>query len=164
MTAKAYIGMGMEWAVARWYEKNTAKDMTEFQRLAERIAADVPAGSAVLEVAPGPGFLSVELAKRGFDVMGLDISKTFVELASNNAVKSGVQVRFEQGNVSQMPFANQHFDFVICRAAFKNFADPVGALNEMRRVLKPGGKGLIIDLRRDTSLSKIIASVYGGQR
>ena len=158
---KAYIGMGMEGWVARWYEKNTAKDMREFCRLADRIAGLVSAGSAVLEVAPGPGFLSVELAKRGLAVTGLDISKTFVALARNNAENSGVDVRFEQGNASKMPFADQSFDFLVSRAAFKNFADPVGALREMHRVLKPGGRGLIIDLRRDASMADIATYVDG---
>ena len=161
MTGKAYIGMGMEGATARWYEKNTAKDMQEFRRLAGRIAGLLPAGSKVLEVAPGPGFLSVELAKRGFTVTGLDISKTFVELARKNAAKSSVPVQFEHGNASHMPFPDQSFDFLVCRAAFKNFADPLGALNEMYRVLKPGARGLIIDLRRDASMADIGAYVDG---
>jgi ubiquinone/menaquinone biosynthesis C-methylase UbiE len=155
MAKKAYIGIGMEGAIARWYERNTAKDMAEFRRLAGRIAGLLAAGSTVLEVAPGPGFLSVELAKRGFAVTGLDISKTFIELARKNAEKSSVSVRFERGDAAQMPFADHSFDFLICRAAFKNFADPLGALKEMRRVLKPGGRGLIIDLRRDVSMADI---------
>jgi len=151
----------MEGCVARWYEKNTAKDMKQFRGLADRIAGLLSAASAVLEVAPGPGFLSVELAKRGLTVTGLDISKTFVGLARKNAEKSGVHVRFEHGNASRMPFADQSFDFLVCRAAFKNFADPIGALKEMRRVLKPGGRGLIIDLRRDASMADIAKYVDG---
>ena len=161
MAEKAYVGMGMEGVIARWYEKNTAKDMEAFRRLASRIMGLLPTGSAILEVAPGPGFLSVELAKHDFAVTGLDISKTFVELARKNAVKSGVHVHFEHGNASRMPFVDQSFDFLICRAAFKNFANPVGALKEMHRVLKSGGRGLIIDLRRDASMGDIGAYVDG---
>ena len=48
-----------------------------------------------------------------------------------------------------MPFADESFDFLLCRAAFKNFSAPVAALQEMWRVLQPGGKALINDLRRD---------------
>ena len=50
-----------------------------------------------------------------------------------------------------LPFPSETFDFAVCRAAFKNFSDPVGALAEMHRVLRPGGTALIIDLRNDAS-------------
>jgi ubiquinone/menaquinone biosynthesis C-methylase UbiE len=158
---KAYVGMGMEGSIARWYEKNTQKDMDAFRQLAGRIAGMLPAGSTILEVAPGPGFLAVELAKRGFDVTGLDISATFIELAGKNVAKAGVRARLERGNASQMPFPDESFDFLVCRAAFKNFSDPVGALSEMHRVLKPGGRGLVIDLCRDTPMSEIRKYVDG---
>jgi len=159
-TQKAYKGMGMEGSVARWYERTTRKDMAEFRKLAERLRACLPEDTDVLEVAPGPGFLSIEMAKSGkFKVTGLDISKTFVDLARKNAAGVGVNVDFREGNASAMPFAENSFDLLVCRAAFKNFSEPVKALNEMHRVLRPGGVGLIIDLRRDTSMSAISQAV-----
>jgi ubiquinone/menaquinone biosynthesis C-methylase UbiE len=159
---KAYKGMGMEGSVARWYEKTTRKDYEEYRRLAGRFAAGLPEGGDVLEVAPGPGFLSVEMAKTGrLRVTGLDISRTFVEIARRNADEVGVRVDFKNGNASQMPFADGSFDFLVCRAAFKNFSDPVGALREMRRVLRPGRKGVVIDLRRDVSMREINQYVEG---
>jgi ubiquinone/menaquinone biosynthesis C-methylase UbiE len=152
----------MEGPVARWYEKTTRKDYEEYRQLAVRFAAGLPEGGDVLEVAPGPGFLSIEMAKTGgLRVTGLDISKTFVELAGRNADQVGVQVDFQNGNASKMPFADQSFDFLVCRAGFKNFSDPVGALREMRRVLRPGRKGVVIDLRRDTSMEEINKYVEG---
>src|SRR5580704_3044331 len=63
-TVKAYKGMGMEGSVAHWYDRTTRKDMPEFKVLAARIAAMVAPAATVLEVAPGPGFLSIELARR----------------------------------------------------------------------------------------------------
>jgi len=54
-----------------------------------------------------------------------------------------------------MPFDNGSFDLIVCRAAFKNFTEPIQALDEMHRVLKHGGKALIIDLRRDASREDI---------
>ena len=159
---KAYKGMGMEGSVARWYEKTTRKDYEEYRKLAGRIAAGLPEGGDVLEVAPGPGFLSVEMAKTGcLRVTGLDISKTFVELARRNADEVGVRADFQVGNASQMPFADGSFDFLVCRAAFKNFSDPEGALREMRRVLRPGRRGVVIDLRRDVSMREINKYVEG---
>jgi ubiquinone/menaquinone biosynthesis C-methylase UbiE len=159
-TAKPYKGMGMEGPVARWYAKITQKDMAEFQALAKRLADELPEGSGVLEVAPGPGYLSIELAKFGrYTVTGLDISKTFVEIAHRNASDAGVMAEFRQGNASNMPFADGGFDLIVCRAAFKNFSQPVKALSEMRRVLRTGGRALIIDLRKDTPQETINAHV-----
>lgn len=146
----------MEGSVARWYERTTRKDANEFRREAVQFAEMLPTGGEVLEVAPGPGFLSIEMAKAGnLRVTGLDISNTFVELARRNAASAGVRVDFRHGNASEMPFEESSFDFLVCRAAFKNFSDPVGALREMRRVLKPGRRGVIIDLRRDVSMREI---------
>ena len=58
-----------------------------------------------------------------------------------------------------MPFEANSFDLVICRAAFKNFTEPLRALHEMHRVLKSRGRALIMDLRRDASLKDINAHV-----
>ena len=161
-TQKAYIGMGMEGSIARWYEKTTRRDLDEFRKLAARLAALLPAGGDVLEVAPGPGFLSVELARMpALRVTALEISKTFVELARKNAAEAGVASNIVQGNASAMPFADQTFDLLVCRAAFKNFAEPAKALAEMRRTLRPGGRALIIDLRRDVSMRDINRYVDG---
>ena len=127
-SAKAYKGMGMEGMLAKWYATNTRKSLDEFKVLARRIASELAPGSSVLEVAPGPGYFAVELAKLGnYRVTGLDISKTFVEIADRNAKEAKVDVSFRQGNASDMPFESESFDFILCRAAFKNFADPVGA-------------------------------------
>jgi ubiquinone/menaquinone biosynthesis C-methylase UbiE len=154
----------MEGWIAKWYTSTTRKDMQEFQRLARTIASELPPGSKILEVAPGPGFLAIELAKAGnFEITGLDISKTFVQIASNNAAREGVRIDFQRGNASAMPFEHGLFDRVICRAAFKNFAKPVQALREMRRVLKRGGKALVIDLRKDAPIESIETYVDGLQ-
>ncbi len=160
-TVKAYKGMGMEGSVARWYDRTTRKDMPDIKALARRIAEIAPAGGKVLEVAPGPGFLSIELARRGLQVQAVDISKTFVEIARRNAAAEGVDARFERGNAAALPVENASMDFVVCRAAFKNFTEPVKALAEMRRVLRPGGTALLIDLRRDASMAEIKRYVEG---
>jgi ubiquinone/menaquinone biosynthesis C-methylase UbiE len=126
--------------------------MEEFKRHARLVAGQVPAGGTILEVAPGPGYLAIELAKLGpYKIAGLDISKKFVEIAQGKAREAGVAVEFRHGNAAEMPFAAETFDFIVCRSAFKNFAEPVMALNEMHRVLKPGGRALILDLRGDVS-------------
>jgi len=155
-TIKPYKGMGMEGAVAKWYAALTRKSLDRFKELARQTANQVPSGGSVLEVAPGPGYFAIELAKLGdFKITGLDISKTFIDIACNHAAKAGVQVDFQQGNASNMPFPDESFDFLVCCAAFKNFTQPQLALEEMYRVLRPGGKALIVDLRKDTPIESI---------
>ena len=157
---KGYRGLPMEWFLARWYARNTARNMADYRKAAEVVAGQVAAGASVLEVAPGPGYLAIELAKLGpYRVAGLDISKSFVQMATANAMGAGVAVTFHHGDAARMPFDPESFDFIVCRAAFKNFAAPVQALREMHRVLKPGGRALIIDLRPDASAEAIAAHV-----
>ena len=90
---KGYKGVGMEGRVATWYAKNTARDIAEFQALADRLTTELPIGTRILEVAPGPGYLSIELARRGrYEITGLDISETFVEIAAENARKASLKI------------------------------------------------------------------------
>jgi ubiquinone/menaquinone biosynthesis C-methylase UbiE len=65
-TSKGYKGLGMDGPIATWYAKITRKDIAEFKRNAKLVAEQVPEGSTVLEVAPGPGYLAIELAKATF--------------------------------------------------------------------------------------------------
>ncbi|MGP0090284.1 MAG: class I SAM-dependent methyltransferase [Xanthobacteraceae bacterium] len=149
---KAYKGLAMEGMLATWYAKNTAKGLAEFEACAGRIAAHLRPESRVLEVAPGPGYLAIALARVGhYRIAGLDISRSFVRIAAENAARAKVEVKFQHGDAAAIPYPADTFDFIVCRAAFKNFGDPVGALGEMHRVLRPGGQTLIIDMRKDAS-------------
>jgi ubiquinone/menaquinone biosynthesis C-methylase UbiE len=158
---KPYLGVQMEGPIASWYDRSTRGRIPEFVRTAEDVATWLPAGSRVLEVAPGPGFLAIELAKRGYSVTGIDISRSFVEIAGRNARDAGVTIDFRRGDVARMPFADDSFDFVVCVAAFKNFPDPVTALDEVHRVLRPGGSASIQDLRKEATDPEIAAEVRG---
>lgn len=161
--AKAYKGMAMEGPIAKWYAKIRNND-PHHHEMCETIKAIVPNGGRILEVAPGPGYLAIELAQLNkYDVVGLDISQSFVEIAAAKAEAAGVAVDFRQGNASAMPFAANTFDFVVCVAAFKNFTEPVTAIREMYRVLMPGGIALINDLRGDASQADVDAMVEGMQ-
>jgi ubiquinone/menaquinone biosynthesis C-methylase UbiE len=155
---KGYKGLPMEGIVARWYARNTAG--RDHRKSAELVAGQVAVGGSILEVAPGPGYLAIELAKLGtYRVFGLDISQSFVQMAKARAQDAGVAVEFRHGDAAHMPFPQDSFDFIVCQAAFKNFSEPVQALREMHRVLKPGGKALILDLRPDASPKAINAEV-----
>ena len=147
---KPHADRPIEGLMAKWYANNTGEMMKEYVDLARRIAGELPQGSSVLEVVPGPGYFCIELAKLGpYAITGMDLSRTFVKMATEKAAAAGVKARFVEGSASNIPFPKESFDFLLCRAAFKNFAQPVAALQEMCRVLKPGGRGLLIDLSRD---------------
>jgi ubiquinone/menaquinone biosynthesis C-methylase UbiE len=152
MADKGYKGIGMEGVIARWYDTSNGKAASRNDEQVQKVRQYADAGARILEVAPGPGYLSIALAGTGdYTVTGLDISRTFVEIARAKARDAGVEVDFRLGNASAMPFNDDSFDFLICAAAFKNFSDPAGALREMCRVLRPGGCGLVLDLRKDVS-------------
>jgi ubiquinone/menaquinone biosynthesis C-methylase UbiE len=148
-TRKPYAGMQMEGPMARWYAHIT-RGRKDHRANAQAIAAQLPGGGDVLEAAPGPGYLAIELARLGdYRIRGLDISRSLVKIARDNARRAGLTIDFQHGDVARMPFASDVFDFAVCVAAFKNFPDPVAALDEIHRVLRPGAKALIFDMRKD---------------
>ena len=161
-TTKAYKGLPMEGLIASWYAKTTLSDLNRHKLMAKQLADKIPPNGKVLEIAPGPGYFCIELAKLGsYQITGLDISKSFVEIARKNAMKSDLRIDFREGNASAMPFENESFDFTFCQAAFKNFSEPVKAISEMYRVLKPKGVAVIVDMRRDASAEEIEREVKG---
>jgi ubiquinone/menaquinone biosynthesis C-methylase UbiE len=141
--------------MAKWYNKSARSRIGSLQKLADEIASIVPNDAKVVEVAPGPGYLSIELAKRGFNVTGLELSADFVEIEKKNAADAGVTVSFKQGNAAAIPLSEETADFVVCMAAFKNFSEPQTAINEMYRVIKPGGSVLVIDMNRENTAADI---------
>ena len=162
LASKGYKGIGMNGPIATWYAKIREKDMAESRNSARRVSQFLGHFARVLEIAPGPGFMAIELARLGdYEVTGLDISESFVRMASEKARQSGVQVDFRHGDAAALPFADDAFDLTYCVAAFKNFSHPVQAMAEMYRVLRPGGTALIYDLRPDISSETIAAYVRG---
>ncbi len=93
---------------ACWYDNNTRKcRLTEMKEYAKEASKYLHDGCSVLEVASGPGYLSIEIAKLGVcnKIIGLDISKDFVEIAQRNAKAAGViVVEFQRGNVADIHF------------------------------------------------------------
>jgi len=155
---KGYKGLPMEGIVARRYAelRRSGSQIDEWREQAAQLTATLPDGADVLEVAPGPGYFAIELARLGrFRVTGLDISRTFVDIASENARQAGVSVDFRRGDAASMPLADESFDLIVCQAAFKNFAQPARALEEMYRVLRAGGMAVIQDMSRDASNADI---------
>src|SRR4030088_3105112 len=83
-----FKGPEMEGPIARWYAKlrRSGNQIEEYRKQAAQLTEGLPVGARVLEVAPGPGYLAIEMARLGrVRVTGLDISRTFVQIASENA-------------------------------------------------------------------------------
>jgi ubiquinone/menaquinone biosynthesis C-methylase UbiE len=152
----------MEGRQARWYarQRRSGGQPAANRARAAELAAALPDGAEVLEVAPGPGYLAVELARDGrLTVHGVDVSRTMVEIATEYAAEQRVAVDFRRGDVADLPFPDGSFDLVVTQAAFKNFTEPVRALDEIHRVLKPGGAAIVEDLSADATDADIAAEV-----
>ncbi len=117
-----------------------------------RAAAMVISGEAV-DLGCGPGYLSVALVKRipALHVIGVDLSEDMLALGQAEVRRSGVEdrVSFRLGDVRQLPFEDSSLDFVISTLSLHHWRDPVVVLDEIERVLVPGGSYLIFDFRRD---------------
>src|ERR1700675_2428780 len=91
---KPYRGISMEGGLATWYAKITRKDLGEFERLARELSKDLPGNARVLEIAPGPGYLSIALAKLGpFKITGLECNLSFVHRTPQHAKRVGAGAR-----------------------------------------------------------------------
>lgn len=162
---RRYQDLEIEGAKAKMYDELTRQHrMGEMKMQANEVVKHIKDGDSVLEIAPGAGYLSIELSKLGnYKITGMDLSKDLVEIANRNAKEASVDIDFQQGNVSNMPFHENMFNFIICVLAFKNFKEPLKALEEMHRVLKPDSTALIIDLNRKASMkvTKTVAENMG---
>jgi demethylmenaquinone methyltransferase / 2-methoxy-6-polyprenyl-1,4-benzoquinol methylase len=116
------------------------------QRAADR--AEVGPGDAVLDVCCGTGDLAFELARRvapGGHVVGCDFSEPMLDLARDKAADRGAPARFEWADALQLPYDDDRFDAVTVGFGVRNFADRDRGLREMWRVLKPGGRVVILE-------------------
>jgi ubiquinone/menaquinone biosynthesis C-methylase UbiE len=99
-------------------------------------------GMRVLDCGCGPGSITIGLARivEPGHVTGVDVSEQHIRLANERAAdERAPNVQFEVGNVYHLTFPNQSFDAVLARAVLEHLTEPVKALREMHRVLKPGG-------------------------
>jgi SAM-dependent methyltransferase len=123
-----------------------------FRRIADDVAAVAPEDARVLEIGCGPGHLSIMLARgHDLDVTGLDLDPAMVGRARANAVRrangGGRSPRFLVGDVASLAFPDASFDVVVSTLSMHHWADREAGLAEIRRVLRPGGRSLVWDLR-----------------
>ena len=105
-------------------------------------------GMTILECGSGPGYLMEKILKHfpTSQVTGLERDSYLIDVARAHLETSGLgRYKVCEGSVLEMEFPDNSFDFVIARLLLEHLPDPIGAAKEIRRVLKPGGKALIID-------------------
>ncbi|MDX6581973.1 MAG: hypothetical protein QOI10_1157 [Solirubrobacterales bacterium] len=140
-------------ALGRLFKGVTGPGMAEEIRIA-RLLLGLGEGDVVLDVACGPGNFTREFARavgpEGFAV-GIDASRTMLERGGEELRRSNTpNLTLIRGDATALPFRDASFDASCCFAALHLFPDPFAALDEMRRVLKPGGRiALMTSVRRE---------------
>jgi ubiquinone/menaquinone biosynthesis C-methylase UbiE len=157
---------GIPWPGTAFY--NALSGTNIFQRHYELVAKDVLgycSEGSVLDIGTGPGWLLVKLYQLSprLRLAGLDISPSMVAKAQENVAGAGLDIEVKEGSASCIPFADNSFDTVVSTGSIHHWKDPIAGLNEVHRVLKPGGYALIYDVVSDTPASafKETASEFG---
>ena len=117
-------------------------DMRESQEYYARCLAlaEPRPGDRVLDVACGGGYLLMEAERAGLEAHGIDIAQAAIDRAKTFAPKSNLV----RGDAENLPYEDGHFDIVTCLGSLEHFLSPPKALEEMRRVLKPAGRAVIV--------------------
>lgn len=120
-----------------------------YRRLARDIADSAPKDVAVLDVGTGPGVLLAELAglRPDLQMVGIDLSEDMVTAAERNLAPYGSRVAAQVGDVTRIPFEDRSFDLIVSSFSLHHWDDPQAGVPELARVLRPGGKMYIYDVR-----------------
>lgn len=116
---------------------------------AVRELADEPRPLKVLDVACGTGDFTIEIARKvvsGSEVMGVDISEGMIAVGREKIAKSGVEASMSVADCEALPYADNTFDRISVGFGVRNFEHLELGLSEMCRVLKPGGKAVVLEL------------------
>jgi ubiquinone/menaquinone biosynthesis C-methylase UbiE len=104
-------------------------------------------GDQMLEIGSGRGVFTNAIAKDSWSLTSIDPSQQSIVMAAVRLKDSGFRVNFQKANPEQLPFENDRFDAITCINYLEFSADPVKVLTEAMRVLKPGGKGIVVVFR-----------------
>jgi ubiquinone/menaquinone biosynthesis C-methylase UbiE len=122
----------------------TPGERTAWDRILDLVLEGRP-GLDALDVGCGTGFLALELAARGHQVVGVDFASAMIEEARRKAAARGLSVRFEEVDAEQLPFAPRRFDLVISRHLLWTLPHPERAVDDWIRVLRPAGRLVVVD-------------------
>ncbi len=109
-------------------------------------------GQRVLDLGCGPGDGAARLAKKRAVAIGLDYSQGMLDTAKKEA---GLRGRLTRGDAGRLPFRDGAFDKIVCTNSFHHYPNHIASLEEMRRVLKPGGLLVLVDPRQDNVFGRL---------
>jgi ubiquinone/menaquinone biosynthesis C-methylase UbiE len=113
----------------------------------------------VLDVACGTGGLVVEVAPRVERAVGIDLSEGMLQFARSR-LGDGANAEFHHGSSDALPFGDGEFTALVCTTALHHFPQPQRSIEEMARVLAPGGRVVIGDACRDSLATKLADPLY----
>jgi len=121
-------------------------DVVQQRREVLSALALVP-GERVVDLGSGPGLLALEMFERvgaQGSIDGIDLSADMVVLAQRRCAALS-NVRFQTGDVTRLPYADASFDVAVCTQVYEYVQDVDAALRELHRVLRPGGRAVVVD-------------------
>ncbi|KJS11390.1 MAG: ubiquinone biosynthesis protein UbiE [Peptococcaceae bacterium BRH_c8a] len=133
-----------------WYETPSGRVVDRIEKEAIYSYLEPRAGMKVLDIGCGTGLYALDLAARGLDVTGVDISRPMLERARTKAKHAGLDIQFQESDASQLPFNDQFFDAVLSVTALEFASDLPTVLREAFRVLKTGGRLVVGLIGRDS--------------
>lgn len=141
--------------VAKAFEK--VANFIPFKLLRKKVVSEIrklsPEGK-LIDLGCGSGNLIVKIAQflSHLELFGMDISSEILNLAKIRAEKSGFseKIEFKEGSVENLPFPDDHADFIVSTFSLHHWTNPEEAIQEIYRVLKKEGTALIFDFRRDS--------------
>jgi len=136
---------------AAWQRRRDEPQHRELvERTADELASVVAPPGPVADLGCGPGAHALALARRGYDVVGVDGSTGMVEVARTRAARDNVQATFDVHDVgAPLPFADATLGGVLAILVLQHLPDPEAFIAEIRRCLRPGGHLLITAPARD---------------